>query len=305
MIHGIVEITSDHCYTSKHLGFLRIKLSKDRTTHIDLDEIDALVLSARSGTISRALLTELGRRDIPLIVAGENYQPEYIGLPIATNTAAAPRITAQVMASKPKKKRIWQAIVQAKIIHQSWTLQSADKPRLVRKLQIIANSVKSGDATNREAYAARLYWKELFGNNFSRNREAPGVNAQLNYGYGILRALVARAVVSTGLSPSIGVHHSNQHNPLCLVDDLMEPFRPVVDRITFHLHDEELNPNNKRLLAAVGAADFFGKKGITTLSNAAYELATSLCSVMSGAEEKLTIPTWNPSNEIIENPERI
>lgn len=146
---------------------------------------------------------------------------------------------AQIGASLPLKKSLWAQVVREKIRQQSLLLHHLGLPS--SRLDRLAKEVKSGDPDNKEAMAARIYWTSIFGSNFLRNREAPGINALLNYGYTIIRSATARAVMAAGLHPSIGIHHKNASDAMRLVDDLMEPFRPLVDLMVFSLTKE--NPS--------------------------------------------------------------
>lgn len=305
VLYQIVEISSDNTYVSLDRGFLKVSLADGSKREIDFDEIAAVILSARSATVSRALLSELGRRTIPLVVSGTSYQPEYVGVPSISSAIGVDRAVAQVESSKPKRKRIWQSLVREKIQNQSRVLRFAGQSSISDKLAMIAKSVQSGDPNNREAYAAKLYWKALFGKEFSRDRAKPGRNVQLNYGYAIIRALVARSIASAGLLLGLGVHHSNSHNPNSLVDDLMEPYRPVVDWIVASLNDDQLSVQAKQLLSHVTAVDCSGSRGTTTLVNAVHEMVLSLSDVFLGKASVLSIPEWVPDDASTLDPQRI
>jgi CRISPR-associated protein Cas1 len=197
----------------------------------------------------------------------------------------------QLAASQPLRKRLWQALVRAKISQQEHALAFYGMPSA--GLAGLARRVRSGDPDNVEAQAARRYWPLLFGPEFRRHRFGPMPNPFLNYGYTVLRAAVARAVVAAGLHPSLGIHHHNRANAMCLADDLMEPFRPLVDCVVVRLvqagHDE-VNPETKRALAAVLALDMATERGTTPLETCLERAAQSLARAYETGEPALVLP---------------
>jgi CRISPR-associated protein Cas1 len=196
------------------------------------------------------LISALANRGIPLVVCGKNYRPVAVLLPIEQHYEQAKRFQAQTTMGKPRKKSIWQQVIREKVLNQSLILAHWGAPLPV--LDRLARQVRSGDPSNVEAQAARYYWRALFGSEFRRDVDKEGVNAQLNYGYAILRAAVARAVVSAGLHPSLGIFHRDPKNSFQLVDDLMEPFRPIVDSCVRESFPEtDVSPEVKRRLAAI------------------------------------------------------
>jgi CRISPR-associated protein Cas1 len=198
----------------------------------------------------------------------------------------------QVDAALPLKKRLWQQIVSAKILMQAAILDSMAQPS--GALLAMAKSVRSGDSENMEAQAARRYWPLLMGADFRCDHDQPGTNALLNYGYTILRAATARAVLGAGFHPSLGLHHHNRGNPMCLVDDLMEPFRPLVDLLVLRLSHENaiptLDKDSKRALVAITAFDLTTSAGVTPLANCLERLAQSLATSLEEAKPCLDLP---------------
>lgn len=197
----------------------------------------------------------------------------------------------QLEAGEPLRKRLWQVLVKAKIEQQQAVLERLGKPD--GAFDLLARKVRSGDPENIEAQAARRYWPLLMGPSFRRDREAEGSNAMLNYGYTVLRAGVARAVVAAGLHPSIGLHHSNRANPMCLVDDLMEPFRPIVDYMVAQITAsglDRITPETKRTLAEVLAFDMSTEQGTTPVSTCLERLATSLAQSFESGKPALALP---------------
>lgn len=201
------------------------------------------------------------------------------------------RMRLQVEAALPLKKRLWQQIVTAKIKMQAAMLDAMSQPS--GALATMAQAVRSGDPDNLEAQAARRYWPLLMGAEFRRDPDQPGVNGLLNYGYTILRAATARAVLGAGFHPSLGLHHHNRGNPMCLVDDLMEPFRPLVDLLVVRLNERgisTLDKDSKRALVAVTAFDLTTSAGITPQANCLERLAQSLATSLEDAKPCLDLP---------------
>jgi CRISPR-associated protein Cas1 len=220
-------------------------------------------------------------------------------LPLDAHHVQTERHRAQVEASLPVKKRIWQAIISAKIAQQGHVLQhfTGDHDGLTP----MARRVRSGDPDNLEAQAAQRYWPRLFGKDFRRDREADGVNALLNYGYAVIRAAIARAVVAAGLIPSLGVFHRNRANPFCLADDLLEAYRPFVDWRAKLLVNENggqapslsEKPTRAALLSLFNETVMVGERRNPMLL--AIELsASSLCRALTGAEPELALPRGLP-----------
>ena len=198
---------------------------------------------------------------------------------------------AQIAASLPVQKRMWASVVRAKLLQQAAVLEACGAPDA--PLNALVRKVRSGDPDNIEAQGARRYWGLLFGDGFKRDQKADGVNALLNYGYTILRATTARAVIAAGLHPSIGLHHSNDANAMRLVDDLMEPFRPMVDLKVRGLIRQglfEVTPETKKALALVMCADMQTSAGATPIMVCTQRLAVSLAQVFLGERQELDLP---------------
>ncbi|MFN4217566.1 MAG: type II CRISPR-associated endonuclease Cas1, partial [Brevinematales bacterium] len=197
-------------------------------------------------------------------------------LPIGTHSTVSRNYALQAMAKTVLKKNLWAEIVRKKVKFQSDLLDKLGRPNPLRRMMDL---VRSGDTTNVEGHAARLYWEALFGDHFVRNREREDANRFLNYGYIVLRSCVARALCSSGLHPSFGIYHHNQYNAYCLVDDMMEPFRPLVDEIVFHLiqridPEEEFSSDIKKELVSV-------LKRRVVIDGRSYELFDALSLVSS------------------------
>lgn len=234
------------CKLSYKGGYLVVR-KEDDTVKVHLSEVSSVVLQTNQVYISAYLLSELSKAKISLVVSDEKRNPigQYLPLYGAHNTSK--RIGEQLEWGEPIKKRVWQRIVRDKIAHQADLLSARareDEGLLISKL---VPEVRSGDTTNREAMAARLYFPSLFGPGFLRVDDTP-VNAALNYGYGILLSAVNREVVSRGYLTQCGICHRNEFNQFNLSCDFMEPFRPIVDRIVFDNTDDDFTKHDKRLL---------------------------------------------------------
>jgi CRISPR-associated protein Cas1 len=267
---------------------------------IPLDDVAAVIVHAHGVTWSTNLIVALAERGALMVFCASNHAPVAVCLPLEGHHAQNARIRAQWDAGKPLLKQIWRRIVVAKIRWQGAVLQAHFRD--ASAFDLLARKVGAGDPENVEAQAARRYWPMLMGENFRRDREAEGVNALLNYGYTILRSMVARAIVASGLHPSIGVHHANRSNAFALADDLVEPFRPLVDSLTLKLVAkgiDEVTPEAKRSFAGLIALDIPGETGITTIAGAANRLAQSLADALcSGQSTDLRVPEPPKSLEL-------
>jgi CRISPR-associated protein Cas1 len=228
MVGRVVEIATDGRHLSIFRGFIVVAEHGEEIGRVALDEIAAVVANAHGLTYTNNALVELSERGIPVVLCGRNHMPAAIVWPVDAHHHQTGRMNDQIAASLPLKKRLWAQIVRAKILAQGGALAAAGAPS--GGFYLLSRKVRSGDPDNVEAEAARRYWQLLLGPEFRRDTDADGINGMLNYGYAVLRAGVARAVMATGLHPSFGLMHSNRSNPMVLVDDLMEPFRPAVDR---------------------------------------------------------------------------
>jgi len=211
--------------------------------------------------------------------------------PVEGHHIQALRMRQQLDASLPLQKRLWQSVVREKVLRQKAALEALQRPS--DGFDELARKVRSGDPDNVEAQAARKYWPLLFGKAFRRERHGAWPNPALNYGYTVLRAAVARAVVSAGLHPSVGIHHSNRGDSFCLADDLMEPYRPLVDyeaaRLTTEGHTE-LKPETKRALAEILAMDMETDEGTTPLQTCMERTALSLAQAYETGVPSLKFP---------------
>ena len=239
-------IIESPCRCSYEGGYLIVR-KEDDTAKIHLSEIASIVLQTNRVYISAYLLSELAKAKSSFIVSDEKRNPigQYLPLYGAHNTSK--RIAEQLDWSEPAKKRVWQRVVRDKITHQAQILNARARVETGFQLSKIISEVRSGDTTNREAHAARLYFQSLFGHDFSRDDETP-VNAALDYGYAILLSTVNREIAARGYLTQIGICHRSEYNQFNLGCDFMEPFRPIVDRLVFDNVEEDFTKDTKRLL---------------------------------------------------------
>ena len=194
---------------------------------VPIEDLGVVIVDDTRATYTQSVFLSLLEAGATVLVTGRDHIPAGMMLPLDAHHVQTERHRAHVETSAPVRKRAWQTIVRAKIVQQATVLSHFTGNH--GGLAPMARRVRSGDPDNLEAQAAQRYWPRLFGKTFRRDREAEGVNALLNYGYAVIRAAVARAVVAAGLIPSLGVHHRHRNNPFCLADDLLEPYRPYVD----------------------------------------------------------------------------
>ena len=273
----IVDISTDGRHISAHRGFLVVSEDRQEVGRIPLDDVGAVIVHAHGVTWTTNLVVALAERGALLVLCGSNHAPVAVCLPIDGHHGQNARMRAQWQAGKPLAKQLWREVVVAKIRWQAAALEARGIE--AGAFDMMARRVRSGDPDNVEAQAARRYWPLLMGREFRRDRSAEGVNALLNYGYTVLRSVVARSVVAAGLHPSIGIHHANRGNAFALADDMVEPFRPLVDLMTVQLVAKkcvEVSPQTKRLFAGLIALDLPGEDGTTTVSGAAARFAQSL-----------------------------
>ncbi len=275
----IVEINKNNVYLSIYHGFLQIKQKSEEIGREPLADIDSIIVSGFGISYSHNLLAKLCELNIPLIICGNNFMPTGYLLSHCANYEHTGRLNFQLECSLPLKKGLWQSIIKKKITNQMNVLnevgdEAKDFSRLIDK-------VRSGDPENIEAQAAARYWQRIFGRQFRRNFEMPGINSFLNFGYAIVRSCAARNLTACGLVSGIGLHHHNKLNPFCLADDIMEPFRPYVDRKIIEMKVKEvmeLTSACKKELANLLNERFLMEKERLTLDNCIKQTVLSLLS---------------------------
>lgn len=287
----IVDIATDGLHLSTYRGFLKVERDGEEAGRIALDDVHAVIVHAHGVTWTGNLVTQLATRGAPIVFCGPNHSPVAVTLPIEGHHAQGARIQAQWAASRPLEKQLWRRIVSAKIAMQGALLEARGVEGAAA-FPHIARRVKSGDPDNLEAQAARRYWPLLMGADFRRERDSGGANALLNYGYAVMRATVARAVVAAGLHPTIGIQHANRGNAFALADDLVEPFRPLVDALAVQMAAagiEALEPALKRRFARLIAFDLRIAGEASPVSVAAQRLAQSLARAFETGRPELAL----------------
>jgi len=242
MLKTVVEISAEPIYLSvKNDQLLLRRPSQDNrpTRSIPCEDIGAVVIEHPQATISQHAMARLAEFGAVIVICDGRHLPAALCLPLSSNVEVVSRLKTQIKASIPTQKRLWRQLVIAKIKAQARNLHHS--PDIRQRLRRYAASVKSGDPANMEAHAARAYWRVWLTDisdqavaavgQFRRNPDGDGINALLNYSYAIIRAGMARALVSAGLQPALGIHHHNRSNAFALADDLMEPLRPIADRV--------------------------------------------------------------------------
>lgn len=294
MIGRIVEVADDRRHLFVSRGFLVVQDTEGERKElgqVPLDDITAVIANAHGLSYSNNLLVALAERGAPFVLCAANHNAVGMLWPVDGNFQQAKRFDAQLAASKPTHKRLWADVVRSKLQQQAAALEAAGAP--IAPLTALVTKVRSGDPDNLEAQGARRYWGLLFGEDFRRDQNGSGLNALLNYGYTVLRAATARAVVAAGLHPTLGLHHSNEGNPMRLVDDLMEPFRPMVDLLVWQLRqrgENQVSPDTKRALVRSLYDDMQTCSGATPTLVCMQRLAVSLAQVYLGERDKLDLP---------------
>ncbi len=303
MIKRTVEVSTPGCYV--HMKHEQLLIEKDgfKLGSVPIEDLGVLILDNPQILITSALMGFLAEQNVSVIFTDAKHLPASLTIPFSANSIQTKVLNSQIETSLPTRKRLWSQIIGAKIANQARSLELCRRDGAVM-LKEISNRVKSGDPENLEAYAAKIYWRKLFGDDFRRDREAGGHNSLLNYGYAIIRAATARAIVGTGLHPGLGINHKNQYNPLPLADDLVEPLRPFVDVrahqiVTETLPDTEgsereirLDRDKKReLLRLLGDECVYDGRKLPMMS-ALGQYAASVKQVMTGETDKPVIPAF-------------
>ncbi len=260
-----------------------------------MEDIGVLILDHQQITITQSVLAKLLENNTAVVTCNHTHHPTGLLLNLDGHTLQSQRFQLQVDASVPLKKQLWQQTVIAKITNQAHLL---GQYRIVNKTLLgLAARVKSGDSDNCEAQAANYYWKNVFPlfPGFKRAREGEPPNNLLNYGYAILRAIVARNLIGSGLLPTLGIFHHNQYNAYCLADDIMEPYRPYVDKVVWEIVRTngkflEMTPSMKQQLLSIPAMDVIIDGEKSPLMNAVQRTTASLAKCFEGNSRKLLYP---------------
>ena len=262
---------------------------------IPIEDIGVVILDNKRITISSSAISALLDNNVALITCNEKSMPTGLMLPLESHSVQSERFKDQLRASLPLRKQLWQQTVEAKIMNQAAVLEYVTGVKAGNML-IWSREVRSGDSGNMEARAAAYYWKNIFPelNGFTRDRYNPYPNNFLNYGYAILRAIIARSLVASGLLPTLGFHHHNRYNAYCLADDVMEPYRPYVDKLVVDLMKEikekDLTRSIKARLLGIPVLDVMIDGHRSPLIIAATTTTASLYKCFSGVSRKILYP---------------
>ncbi len=263
---------------------------------VPIEDIGVVVLDNKQITITQGALAELVANSAAVIICDSKCMPTGMLLPLSGNTLYQERFRNQIEAAIPLRKQLWQQTVKAKIENQAYCLQKNTSKSFV-PLHVLARKVRSDDADNHEAQAAAYYWKNLFSDGFTRDKDGIPPNNLLNYGYAILRAVIARALVGSGLLPVYGIHHHNRYNAYCLADDIMEPYRPFVDDLVISTMkkmevSDDLTVALKREMLSIPVLDVVigGKR--SPLMIAAGLTTASLAKCYNGEAREISYPSF-------------
>lgn len=268
---------------------------KEAQATIPIEDIGIVILDEQRLIITQSLIDGLIENNVALITCDKTHHPTGLMLNLAGNNLQSAKFKAQLDAGQPLVKQLWQQTVRAKIKNQALLLKRLG--REAENLMKWSSDVKSGDPDNLEARAAAYYWKNILPeiSGFKREREGIPPNSLLNYGYAILRAIVARSLVGSGLLPTLGIHHRNQYNHYCLADDIMEPYRPFVDALVVEIvrngeDYKELTTSIKKQLLGIASVDVIIDDERSPLMNGVQRTTASLAKCFEGSAKKLLYP---------------
>jgi CRISPR-associated protein Cas1 len=271
------------------------KFKKEAQAKIPVEDIGVVVIDHQQVTITQGLIAALLDKNVALITCDTTHHPTGLFLPLNVNTLQSERFRSQIDSSLPLKKQLWQQTVNAKICNQAQLLKRKNIP--IDNMMNWAENVRSGDPDNYEARAAAYFWKNIFPPTleFTRARDGVAPNNILNYGYAILRAIVARGLVASGLLPTLGIHHRNKYNAYCLADDIMEPYRPFVDAIVVHIVENaedytELSTSIKKQLLEIPVVDIHIGGERSPLMVGLQRTTASLVKCFDGSSKKIIYP---------------
>lgn len=264
---------------------------------VPIEDIAIVVLDNYRITITHQLIEALQSNTAAIISCDSSHLPSSIMLPIAGNHITTERLRTQIDVSLPLKKQLWKQTIEQKLRNQSAVLSLFGKDS--KRLDYLQNNIEPGDVTNIEGRAAAYYWKELFDSEFIRDQKGASPNKHLNYAYSIIRAIVARGLVSSGMHTALGLFHSNKYNPYCLADDIMEPYRPFADKLVYDMYingtitDDNLDTNQKAALLKIATTDVILDNKRSPLLVAVSRTTNSLFECYQGTKRKILYPTFN------------
>lgn len=270
-------------------------LKKEMVRTIPIEDIGLIVIDNKRVTLTSGIIEALLANNTSLVTCDSRSMPQGLLLPLTGNTIQNERFRAQLDSTVPLKKQLWQQTISQKIANQSYVLSISTNAEC-GCMNVWSKEVRSGDPENLEARAAAYYWRNLFPQivGFTRQRDGLYPNNLLNYGYAILRAVIARALVGSGLLPTLGIHHQNRYNAYCLADDIMEPYRPYVDKLVIDIMkrypEEELTRDIKAELLSIPTLDVVVKGKRSPLMVAASQTTASLAKCFEGEMRKIDYP---------------
>lgn len=273
------------------------QMKEEATVTVPIEDIGVVVLDNQQITITQGLMAQLLENNCAIVTCNASHMPIGLHLTLEGNTTQNERFREQLDASQPLKKQMWQQTIQQKIANQASVLRNK-RDEQVENMLAWVGMVKSGDTDNVEGRAAAFYWKNMFPKveDFTRGREGVSPNNLLNYGYAILRAVVARSLVVSGLLPTLGIHHHNRYNAYCLADDIMEPYRPYVDAMVVDLTDkigypDEINIQHKQVLLTIPTIEVSINGQRSPLMVAVSQTTASLYKCFCGETRKIIYPS--------------
>lgn len=269
---------------------------QDVTRTLPIEDIGVVILDHKQITITHALIDALLANNVAIVTSNDKHLPVGLMLPLDGNTLQSERFRAQIDASEPLKKQMWQQTVVAKILGQAHVLGT----QLIEHNNMLkwSKDVRSGDTDNMEARAAAYYWRNMFEKDaFIRDPQGLPPNNFLNYGYSVVRAMMARALVGAGLLPTLGIHHHSRYDAYCLADDIMEPYRPFVDMKVLEMWEKvevtsDISSEQKRQLLALTTMDVNISGHRSPMMLAIQATAQSVQKCLSGEARKIIYPDW-------------
>lgn len=282
------------CYLSVKDKQLLIEQKETGNTHkVPIEDIGFVVIESQQITLTLPLLEEFTENNVAVIFCDSTHMPNSMLLNLDGHHLQSELFRAQINASEPLKKNLWKQTIESKIYNQAILLKKIGKNSSL--LTPFYSNVKSGDTDNREGAAARIYWNEMYGNHFIRDRYGPCPNNLLNYAYIILRAAVARGLTGSGLLPTLGIFHHNRYNAYCLADDIMEPYRPFADELVYNLYAKglrELTTEVKAEILKLLANDVYFEKTMRPTMVGISQTTASLARCFSGEQKKIIYPEF-------------
>lgn len=293
MIKRTLFISNAVCLSMKNKQLIIFSKESQEEKTIPIEDIGFLIIENNQVYITIPLINELAKNNASVVFCDEKHMPFSMNLPLECNSIQNQLFSAQIETSLPVKKNCWKLVIEQKIKNQALVLKKHgfDYDSLLK----LSQEVKSDDSTNREAVAAKLYWNTLFGSNWGRDRFGTCPNNFLNYGYAVLRAAMARALIGSGLLPTLGIHHHNKYDAFALADDMMEPYRPFVDDYVLEYMQEfplqmDVSIDFKKKILTVLTRDSIFEKVTRPLMVGLSFTSCSLSKILAGKTKKLILP---------------